>query len=250
MSLNASGSVTATSLIVNGPATVTGTATYSGDLAAARVIAGGNNLVKRKFVTYQAAANEHQFNGIGTTSVGQTYQVDSVSASHTFYAGLGAGSSQQLFTIGGNGNAILTGALQAVPQYATRSKSAGQGIPDNAAQAISFVDTFNGPLTSDGVKYTNNTGRSLIILVSYTLSWEPITFGGNVRAWIQTNFGPDIWQSSAFVPTGLLFYAQTAASGIINIPNGGWIQCIGSNQAAIPADVRGDGTFMSYYLLN
>lgn len=78
--------VTSTGLTVNGTITNTGIATL-----------GGTGFAKRKIVLSQLAGNDHQFNGVGTTSDGQIYQVSNNLSSHIFYSGVNSASSFEQF---------------------------------------------------------------------------------------------------------------------------------------------------------
>jgi hypothetical protein len=64
----------------------------------------GNAIQNRKIVLWEDAANNHQYYGFGVNVGILRYQVDNVGASHRFYAGTGATTSNELMCIQGNGN--------------------------------------------------------------------------------------------------------------------------------------------------
>jgi len=82
---------------------ILGNATYT-------TLDAGTLLGKRRIVTYSATANAEQFNGIGTTPDGQTYQVDATTASHIFYAATSSTTSNELFRVRGTGGFVVGGA--------------------------------------------------------------------------------------------------------------------------------------------
>ena len=68
-----------------------------------------NNTANRKIVFYEAANNDHQFNGFGLNAGLLRYQVNSISDDHVFYAGTSATTSNELFRIKGNGALAVSG---------------------------------------------------------------------------------------------------------------------------------------------
>ncbi len=62
-----------------------------------------NDLLNRKLVLYETAANNHQFYGFGINSNALRYQVSQVNASHIFYVGNGVNASTELMRIEGDG---------------------------------------------------------------------------------------------------------------------------------------------------
>jgi Chaperone of endosialidase len=70
-----------------------------------------NTIINRKIVLYDANNNDNQYYGFGINSGMLRYQVDAVAAEHTFYAGTGAGTSQYVFAIHGDGNIFAPGTF-------------------------------------------------------------------------------------------------------------------------------------------
>jgi Chaperone of endosialidase len=70
-----------------------------------------NSAINRKLVLWETFNNDHQYYGFGINAAALRYQVDGTSSSHVFYAGATATTSNELFRIIGNGNAILAGTL-------------------------------------------------------------------------------------------------------------------------------------------
>ena len=58
----------------------------------------------RKLVIWDEMNNDHQYHGFGTNPNVLRYQVDAISASHVFYAGISSTASNELMRIRGNGN--------------------------------------------------------------------------------------------------------------------------------------------------
>ena len=63
-----------------------------------------NMLANRKVVLFDNANNDHQYYGFGVTGNILRYQVDATSSAHTFYAGSGSTTSNELMRIQGDGN--------------------------------------------------------------------------------------------------------------------------------------------------
>lgn len=63
-----------------------------------------NTTVNRKIVLYEAANNDHQFNGFSLNSGLLRYQVNNTGDDHVFFAGSSPSTSNELMRIKGNGN--------------------------------------------------------------------------------------------------------------------------------------------------
>ncbi|MBP6431129.1 MAG: tail fiber domain-containing protein [Ferruginibacter sp.] len=70
-----------------------------------------NNILNRKIVLWESANNDHQYYGLGINGGTFRYQVGGTTDNHVFYAGVNSTTSNELFRIQGNGNAILAGTL-------------------------------------------------------------------------------------------------------------------------------------------
>jgi hypothetical protein len=70
-----------------------------------------NTAVNRKVVLYETVNNDNQYYGFGINAGKLRYQVDGVTSEHTFYAGTGAGTSQYVFAVHGDGNIFAPGAF-------------------------------------------------------------------------------------------------------------------------------------------
>jgi len=82
-----------------------------------------NSIVNRKIVLWEGANNDHQYYGFGINGGTLRYQVDATSASHVFYAGTGAGTSNEVFRVNGTGHIKMgneTGTAQG-PVYPVNS---------------------------------------------------------------------------------------------------------------------------------
>jgi hypothetical protein len=70
-----------------------------------------NTAVNRKLVLYETVNNDNQYYGLGINAGKLRYQVDAVTSEHTFYAGTGAGASQYVFAVHGDGNIFAPGTF-------------------------------------------------------------------------------------------------------------------------------------------
>ncbi|HMU46208.1 MAG TPA: tail fiber domain-containing protein [Chitinophagaceae bacterium] len=70
-----------------------------------------NTITNRKIVLYDLNNNDNQYYGFGINGGTLRYQVDATLAAHVFYAGTSSTTSNELFRISGNGNAVLAGIL-------------------------------------------------------------------------------------------------------------------------------------------
>ena len=71
----------------------------------------GNN---RQILLYEEANDNHQFYGFGINASVLRYQIANLSASHVFYGGLNATTSNELFRIRGNGSVGVGGVAAPV----------------------------------------------------------------------------------------------------------------------------------------
>ena len=62
-----------------------------------------------KIVLFETVNNDHQYYGLGINGGTLRYQIDAISSSHIFYAGLTASTSKELFKISGNGSVTVNG---------------------------------------------------------------------------------------------------------------------------------------------
>lgn len=70
-----------------------------------------NTAVNRKLVLYETANNDNQYYGFGINAGKLRYQVDGITSEHTFYAATGAGTSQYVFAVHGDGNIFAPGTF-------------------------------------------------------------------------------------------------------------------------------------------
>jgi hypothetical protein len=70
-----------------------------------------NTILNRKIVLWETANNDHQYYGLGINGGTFRYQVGGTGDNHVFYAGTSPTTSNELFRIQGNGNAVLAGTL-------------------------------------------------------------------------------------------------------------------------------------------
>lgn len=70
-----------------------------------------NNVANKKIVLWEDAANDHQYYGLGINGSLMRYQVAGVGASHVFYAGTSATTSNEVFRISGNGDTSAAGNI-------------------------------------------------------------------------------------------------------------------------------------------
>lgn len=147
------------------------------------------------------------------------------------------------------------GNLIATPRYGTRGKSVNQLINAGAVAAVSWNDMSTGVLTTNGVTLTNGTSDTLVLYVSYCISWDVSFVGGVVGAYIrnETTLGVYITMNTQLSPTDSI---ACAASGVIVLPAGQSIACWVTNRSITNLDIYGIGNTalnscqMSYYVLN
>ncbi len=70
-----------------------------------------NLYTNRKIVLFEGSNNDHQYYGFGINTAELRYQVSATFADHVFYAGNTSVSSNELFRVKGDGNAVLAGTL-------------------------------------------------------------------------------------------------------------------------------------------
>lgn len=153
------------------------------------------------------------------------------------------------------GTSTFNTFLSANPRYGIRHKPGPQTISIGGNTPVNWTDTVAGPLTSDGITYTNSTGATLIVLFNYSLLWDP-AFGGGAVAASLVQAGPIYRQRSyaQVFPSG--YYATCTGSVIISMANGSTVQLWAANYLGGALDVKGgaasssDVSRMDYYILN
>jgi len=143
--------------ILNSPTLVNpilGNATYT-------TLDAGTLLGKRRVVTYSATTNDEQFNGIGTTSNGQTYQVDNTTASHIFYAATSSTTSNELFRVKGSGGFTSAGDSEMSANLSVLGKFFGSNITTYKMSANSPWNNNSNSASPSNWQVDNNTGAAL-----------------------------------------------------------------------------------------
>lgn len=149
---------------------------------------------------------------------------------------------------------IFNTFLSASPRYGIRYKDSSQTIASGATTAINWNDLIGGPLTSNGVTYTNSTGSTLIVLINYTVLWDPALGGGAVSTTLVQGASDRQHCVASVFPT--TYNATCTGSTIISMANTTTVQLVATNNLGGGLDVRGGGpTFpivsrMTYYILN
>jgi trimeric autotransporter adhesin len=138
----------------------------------------GNITTNRRIVMWEDGNNDHQYYGLGINSGMLRYQVSAPSASHAFYAGTSATTSNELMRITGTGN---VGINTTTPQYKL-DIDAQTGSSGNPLRLLGL----NAGATSDSI-ISSNSGilRRLSINQILANAW---TITGNAGTVDGTNF--------------------------------------------------------------
>jgi len=168
---------------------ILGNATYT-------TLDAGSLLGKRRIVTYSATTNNEQFNGVGTTSDGQTYQVDNTTASHIFYAATSSTNSNELFRVKGSGGFTSPGNSEMSANLTVLGKFFGANITTylmfapspwpnglNTSPSNWIINNTTGDTlanTSNGT-FQNDTGVVCFVTVTWTTKRQAANlFGFNL----------------------------------------------------------------------
>lgn len=221
-----------------------------------------------KISMYGAAPNNFQYDGFATLTNTLVYHVSSTTSRHVFYAGTSTTARTELFRVNGTGgftstgNSTITGDfgvsgfVAASPRYGTRGKSSNQLINAFTASPLTWNDTAaSSVISSDGTSLTNASGSTLVLYVSYCITWDVLFGGGIVGGYIKntTTNGIYITMKTQLSPTD---YVTASASGVIVLPNSESIACFATNLTSINLSVLGTGNIvlnscvMSYYIMN
>ena len=102
------------STTIGGGALITGNVSIGTGIPANSPLQFVNQNTNRIITLNEATNNQHQFQGFGTNTNILRYQVDSATTDNVWYAGTSSTTSNELFRVKGNGDAILnTGTLYA-----------------------------------------------------------------------------------------------------------------------------------------
>lgn len=106
-----------------------------------------NNTANRKIVFYEAANNDHQFNGFGLNAGALRYQVNNTGDDHVFYAGTSATSSIELIRVRGNGN---VGIGTSTPS--ARLHIADSNVVFTGPATVPATTAYNPPIQGAGTR--------------------------------------------------------------------------------------------------
>lgn len=109
-------------------------------------------------------------------------------------------------------------------------------------------------LSSNGVSWTNISGDTLVLYVSYNITWDVLFGGGVVGAYIESSTSLVYLsvQSTLFTSA----YTSCSASGVIVLAAGASIACWANNLTGTNLSIIGAGNLvvnscqMSCYILN
>lgn len=216
--------------------------------AADAINVGGSSALGQIAISGTGSARYHLYNGGGVVEwiFGQNS-----SSSHDFtFSTVVSGVATTRATITQNGQ------FAASPRYGTRGKSSNQLIPNNTAAAITWNDMVipSSQLSSNGVSWTNISGDTLVLYVSYNITWDVLFGGGVVGAYIESSTSLVYLsvQSTLFTSA----YTSCSASGVIVLAAGASIACWANNLTGTNLSIIGAGNLvvnscqMSCYILN
>jgi hypothetical protein len=182
------------------------------------------------------------------------YDAGSDNPNNAAFVGL-FGTNKPTLTLQNNNTASFNCPLIAPPRYGARGKTANQTIPASNSAAITWTDITTGILTTNGTTLSNSTGATLILYVSYCITWDPLFGGGVVSGFIQNTTTSEAYLtfSNQLSPTS---FVTCAASGVVILPTGQSISCRAINSTLTNLSVLGTGVNvlnscqMSYYVMN
>jgi hypothetical protein len=233
--LNVSGVTTSTGQIKNNSAVSSTPGIQStGMIQSPYIVASLNNAVYPKMLalydgTSSGVQSDHRFNGFGVQTGQLRYQLNGTGDAHVFYAATGAGASNTLATIAGNGTmtvpgTISTGNLTSIttrgtgtPTYNVNSNGNGTGIgpavsfPTSNSAMGGFISITIGasPVANGGIiqvifptanPFTNFFGPSVIICPANQLTAG--TYGVNNPYVVSTNTSFTIMSGSVALTQG------------------------------------------------
>ncbi len=113
-----------------------------------------NGIGNRRLVLYEAANNDHQFNGMGINAGVLRFQAASTTNDHVFYAATSATNSNEIMRIKGSGNVELTGQIKisgGSPGLNKVLTSDASGLGSWQTMASLDATTASNGLTKSGV---------------------------------------------------------------------------------------------------
>ncbi len=139
-----------------------------------------------KIIFFEAANNDHQFNGFGLNPGVLRYQVNNTSDDHVFYAGTSATTSNELLRIKGNGAIAVNGNTGVAGEVLTsngNSSAASWQSPASAVTILSDAKATNGSpgVTTSGITLVELPGMQLSVTTPAG-SNERLLISGTVRA--------------------------------------------------------------------
>jgi hypothetical protein len=233
--------------------------TGEGDLSVARTISTVNGDRRKKIVIHEEGTvsdpQDHRFHGLGTQSFQMRYQVASTVNNHVFYAATSATTSNELFKITGDGNAICPNKIaSATAQTGGWANPTSQGTHigwNRGGQSYNGQTVFANQqgLGTGGwewVNYYNNNlqdpaGAPAMILDK----WGNLTIRGNLTTGQDETNTQGYWRSSngtqkatgiRFIKTGKLINLSVTAWDTTS-PSSGYVRWtnLGGTELTIPA---------------
>jgi hypothetical protein len=131
-----------------------------------------NQVANRRIVLWEMGNNDHQFYGLGISPSIFRYQVDATSASHVFYAGATATTSNELMRIQGDGKVgIGTATPSASAALDVSSTTRGFLPPRMTAAQIAAIAS-----PTVGLTVFNTSDEHLYVYTSSPYSWVRMAY--------------------------------------------------------------------------
>jgi Chaperone of endosialidase len=141
------------------------------------------NVIKsRRVLLWEEANNDHQFYGLGINAGTLRYQVSNLAASHIFYAGATASSSNEIMRIGGNGS-FAAGNANTVSNVQSTALGYGNDVSGATAFALGGNNIVSGGL-SFALGSQNNISSSLSTAIGNSINLSAsnsVAFGQNIQ---------------------------------------------------------------------
>jgi hypothetical protein len=144
-----------------------------------------------------------------------------------------------------NGGTGVTTAFQ----FAYYVNASTQSIPNASNTNINFpttvTNTFGSNLTYSSGTFTNGSGGTLNLLVSYSFRMTSSATSGEVGGWVQTS-NTTYYLAQSAAATGSTITASSNGCAIIQLPNSGTfnITCFQSNSSSAAQNLGGNNSYL------
>ncbi len=169
-----------------------------------------NAVSNRKIVFYEAANNDHQFNGFGLNPGVLRFQVNNTSDDFVYYSGTSSTTSKELMRIKGNGNIGINESNPTTAKLVISGTASQEGLDLATSDQYANLRVIRNSLGVDKDMYIGFQSGATSTLHLYSNNTETMTIRGN-----NVGIGISPTQKLHVAGNGLFTGTVTASCGVL-----------------------------------